>query len=220
MFSWEEVHWALRATAHVHVTVLLKVSEIGLRNSFEVQTTTCMVAAATTFCTPRGPIRLYFFNDWIIRSLIHINGPFVLNNYVIFATIQRFSQPSVQSLSYPWRRARWVLMCAHTISSDTPFHLSSACLSFSIALIGPLNWIPVQFFHFYAVLCLCTLPYLSHSRPTSFSICLNFSAFSVCAHSAFVTLKGWHFRRLAIVRLCHEVQMIWQQNTFSTHCVR
>lgn len=106
----------------------------------------------------------------IIQALIHINGAFVLNNYVRFATIQRFSQPSVQS--YPWRRARWMLMCAHRISSDTPFHLSSArCSPFiSIALIkaSKLDSSAVLSFlccfSFFLHVCLCTplLPLTLH----------------------------------------------------------
>lgn len=126
----------------------------------------------------------------MIQSLIYINGPFVLNNYVRFATIQRIPQPSIRSLFYPWRGVRWMLMCTHRISSDTPFHLSSAWHFLGLQIGIQCDSI------IFMLLCVCApLPFLSNSCSTSHSVCLEFSAFSVCANSAFASLMGWHFGR-------------------------
>lgn len=155
----------------------------------------------------------------IIKSLIHINGPFVLNDDIRFATIQRSSEPSMQSFLSMTQGEMDADACSENlIRHAVPPQLCSS-LSFSLALIRPLNWIPVRFYHFYVVLCLCTLPRPSHSRSTSHSICLHFSAFSIHANSAFVTPKGWHFSRLCYCKAVPRSSDDVTTEQIFSHCV-
>lgn len=118
----------------------------------------------------------------------------VFNNYV---RLKDFSEPSAQVPFYPWRK-RWMLMCSHRISSDTLFHLSSACLP---RLVLP--WLGLQIgFHwgsiiFCVVMCFCTRPPTTPPPTHMLLLSLYVPQFSSCLYLCQLSYppEGWHFSR-------------------------
>ena len=117
-----------------------------------------------------------------------------------------FHSQGLRSLSYPWRRARWMLMCAHRISSDTPFHLSSARLSrLALLWLGPPNWIPASFYHF-----LCCFVFVHRPLPLQLTLHLLLCLPPFHSFSLFTPAQPFFFfffplqrRPDILVELCH-----------------